>query len=64
MTSPWTRRKLVGAALGAVGRSLGVPRFGLRSDAAVTLSILPVLARWIVGQKWFVEGIAMTGMKS
>lgn len=31
--------------------------------AAVSLSILPVLALWLVGQKWFVEGIAMTGMK-
>ena len=31
--------------------------------AAVTLSIMPILALWIVGQKWFVEGIAMTGMK-
>ena len=31
--------------------------------AAVTLSILPILALWIVGQKWFVEGVAMTGMK-
>jgi multiple sugar transport system permease protein len=32
--------------------------------AAVTLSVLPVLALWIVGQKWFVEGITMTGMKA
>ncbi len=32
--------------------------------AAVSLSILPVLALWLVGQKWFVEGIAMTGLKS
>jgi multiple sugar transport system permease protein len=31
--------------------------------AAVTLSILPILALWLIGQKWFVEGIAMTGMK-
>jgi len=31
--------------------------------AAVSLSILPILALWIIGQKWFVEGIAMTGMK-
>ena len=31
--------------------------------AAVSLSILPILALWIVGQKWFVEGIAMTGLK-
>jgi multiple sugar transport system permease protein len=31
--------------------------------AAVTLSVLPILALWIIGQKWFVEGIAMTGMK-
>jgi multiple sugar transport system permease protein len=32
--------------------------------AAVSLSILPILALWIVGQKWFVEGIAMSGMKA
>jgi multiple sugar transport system permease protein len=31
--------------------------------AAVSLSILPILALWTVGQRWFVEGIAMTGMK-
>jgi ABC-type glycerol-3-phosphate transport system permease component len=31
--------------------------------AAVTLSILPIFVLWIVGQRWFVEGIAMTGMK-
>ena len=31
--------------------------------AAVSLSILPILALWIIGQKWFVEGIAMTGLK-
>ena len=31
--------------------------------AAVSLSILPILALWIIGQRWFVEGIAMTGMK-
>jgi multiple sugar transport system permease protein len=31
--------------------------------AAVSLSIMPILALWIIGQKWFVEGIAMTGMK-
>lgn len=31
--------------------------------AAVSLSILPILGLWIVGQRWFVEGIAMSGMK-
>ena len=31
--------------------------------AAVSLSILPIFVLWILGQKWFVEGIAMTGMK-
>ncbi|MGH2560073.1 MAG: carbohydrate ABC transporter permease [Thermomicrobiales bacterium] len=31
--------------------------------AAVTLSIMPILALWIIGQKWFVEGISMTGLK-
>jgi multiple sugar transport system permease protein len=31
--------------------------------AAVTLSILPILALWVVGQRWFVEGISLTGMK-
>lgn len=31
--------------------------------AAVSLSILPILVLWIIGQRWFVEGIAMTGMK-
>ncbi|MER3436249.1 MAG: sugar ABC transporter permease [Chloroflexota bacterium] len=31
--------------------------------AAVSLSVLPIMALWIVGQKWFVEGIAMSGMK-
>ncbi len=31
--------------------------------AAVSLSVLPVLVLWIIGQRWFVEGIAMTGMK-
>jgi multiple sugar transport system permease protein len=31
--------------------------------AAVTLSVLPILALWIIGQKWFVEGIALTGLK-
>lgn len=31
--------------------------------AAVSLSVLPVLVLWIVGQRWFVEGISMTGMK-
>lgn len=41
---------------------------GLSTDrgvvmAAVSLSILPILILWIVGQKSFVEGIAMTGMK-
>lgn len=32
--------------------------------AAVSLSILPILALWIIGQRWFVEGIAMSGMKA
>ncbi len=31
--------------------------------AAVTLSILPILILYIVAQRWFVEGIAMTGQK-
>jgi multiple sugar transport system permease protein len=31
--------------------------------AAVSLSILPILILWVIGQRWFVEGIAMTGMK-
>jgi multiple sugar transport system permease protein len=31
--------------------------------AAVSLSILPILVLWTIGQRWFVEGIAMTGMK-
>lgn len=31
--------------------------------AAVTLSILPILVLYIVAQRWFVEGIAMTGQK-
>lgn len=31
--------------------------------AAVSLSVLPVLVLWIIGQRWFVEGISMTGMK-
>ena len=31
--------------------------------AAVSLSVLPILVLWAVGQKWFVEGIAMTGLK-
>lgn len=33
------------------------------SMAAVNLSILPILALWIFGQRWFVEGIALTGTK-
>jgi multiple sugar transport system permease protein len=31
--------------------------------AAVSLSIMPILVLWFIGQRWFVEGIAMTGMK-
>jgi multiple sugar transport system permease protein len=31
--------------------------------AAVALSILPILALYVVAQRWFVEGIAMTGQK-
>ena len=31
--------------------------------AAVTLSIAPILVMYIVAQRWFVEGIAMTGQK-
>jgi ABC-type glycerol-3-phosphate transport system permease component len=31
--------------------------------AAVSLSIMPILALWVLGQRWFVEGIAMSGMK-
>ena len=31
--------------------------------AAVSLSILPILLLYAIGQRWFVEGIAMTGMK-
>ncbi|MEA2514027.1 MAG: multiple sugar transport system permease protein [Thermomicrobiales bacterium] len=31
--------------------------------AAVSLSILPILVLWVIGQRWFVEGIALTGMK-
>ena len=31
--------------------------------AAVSLSIMPIMLLWIVGQRWFVEGIAMSGMK-
>lgn len=31
--------------------------------AAVALSILPILILYIVAQRWFVEGIAMTGQK-
>jgi multiple sugar transport system permease protein len=42
---------------GAMGQNRGVEM------AAVSLSILPNLILWIIGQKWFVEGIAMTGMK-
>jgi multiple sugar transport system permease protein len=33
------------------------------SMAAVNLSILPILTLWIVGQRWFVEGIALSGLK-
>jgi multiple sugar transport system permease protein len=33
------------------------------SMAAVTLSTLPVLLLYVVGQKWFVEGISMSGIK-
>jgi ABC-type glycerol-3-phosphate transport system permease component len=31
--------------------------------AAVALSIAPILVLYIVAQRWFVEGIAMTGQK-
>jgi ABC-type glycerol-3-phosphate transport system permease component len=31
--------------------------------AAVTLLILPILVLYLVAQRWFVEGIAMTGQK-
>jgi multiple sugar transport system permease protein len=31
--------------------------------AAVALSIAPILLLYIVAQRWFVEGIAMTGQK-
>lgn len=31
--------------------------------AAVNLSILPILALWVFGQRWFVEGIALSGLK-
>jgi multiple sugar transport system permease protein len=31
--------------------------------AAVALSVLPILVLWIIGQRWFVEGIALTGLK-
>jgi ABC-type glycerol-3-phosphate transport system permease component len=31
--------------------------------AAVVLSVLPILALWVIGQRWFVEGISMSGMK-
>lgn len=42
---------------GSMGQDRGVEM------AAVSLSILPILVLWVIGQKWFVEGIAMTGMK-
>lgn len=31
--------------------------------AAVSLSILPILVLWIFAQRWFVEGITMSGLK-
>lgn len=31
--------------------------------AASTLSVLPILAVFVLGQRWFVQGIAMTGMR-
>jgi ABC-type glycerol-3-phosphate transport system permease component len=31
--------------------------------AAVALSILPLLALWIVAQKWIIQGIASSGLK-
>jgi ABC-type glycerol-3-phosphate transport system permease component len=31
--------------------------------AAVALSIAPILVLYVVAQRWFVEGIAMTGQK-
>jgi multiple sugar transport system permease protein len=40
---------------------------GLRynlSMAAATLSILPILLLYLLAQRYFVEGIARTGMKS
>jgi multiple sugar transport system permease protein len=30
--------------------------------AGSVISILPILLIYIVGQKWFVQGIALTGM--
>ena len=30
---------------------------------AVSFSIPPILALWTIGEGWFVEGIAMTGLK-
>jgi ABC-type glycerol-3-phosphate transport system permease component len=31
--------------------------------AAVALSILPILILYVLAQRWFVEGIAMSGQK-
>ncbi len=31
--------------------------------ARVTLSLVPILVLYVVGQRFFVEGIAMTGVK-
>ena len=55
------------------GEALGVASFKEPASpwtrwrmAAVSPPILPILsilALWIIGQKWFVEGIAMTGLR-
>ena len=31
--------------------------------AGLTLSVLPILIHFVVGQRYFVQGIAMTGIK-
>jgi multiple sugar transport system permease protein len=53
--------KLVPLAIAELGGGFVTDRAVIM--AAVNLSILPILALWIFGQRWFVEGIALSGLK-
>jgi ABC-type maltose transport system permease subunit len=52
------------SAIGADEIRQGLARIGYRLKLQfIALGALPFLALWIIGQKWFVVGIAMTGLK-